>query len=91
MSHEIIAFETSVSNDKGIFKAGTVYHIAQIPPLIGFPLSNKDCVRISVLEQIIHSIQMKQAVCGLTIGTREIGVRVIRIRRDLNIGAICGK
>ena len=88
MSHKVETLIASVSDYKDIFQTRAVNHPAKRAALIGFSLPQQDGIGIGMTEQIIHSIQMEQIEGGLSLFGRKIGIRVIGVGGDLDVGTV---
>ena len=91
VGNSVVGFIISVRNKDGLRNRGTVSHLHQCRILIHLSSFLDKDVLIGSVQQIIYSVDVQQAVMLLTIGSRIIGIHILRISKDLEIGAVCRK
>lgn len=88
MSKVIVGFMFSVSKQECSANAGTIEHICQSTRLICISALLDNGIRISMLKQITHGIDMQQIIGFLSVYAGITEIRVIWVCGNLKVRAV---
>ncbi|MNJ52407.1 hypothetical protein D3C77_477400 [compost metagenome] len=92
MREIVVTFITSIGSNNGFaFDGGTVNHSSQRPSLVAQPSWLNNGINVKSVAQVIGCVQMQKVISFRVRLTLKIGVRVRRVRCDMQIRTVNGK